>query len=93
MVRIVCDFCQDCYRYGDGCTGSESFPEDCCMTSRENILGMMSDEEFYEMLDDIVSNMAPEEIIEIPGVREILSQHFDKQICDRWLVEYLERYL
>lgn len=92
MVRIVCDFCRCCERYGNGCIGASSFPDNCIMASPEKLCSMMSDDEFYNILDDIVYDLSTDELMAIPGIRDILADHFTAQINNIWADRYLLRF-
>ena len=44
----------------------------------------ISDENFYELLGDILSEMNVCQLIDIPGIYEILSEYFNNEVLERY---------
>ena len=44
----------------------------------------MTQEEFDEILEDILEGMYAAELIDVPGIYEILSEYFNNEILEEW---------
>lgn len=48
-------------------------------------ISKMTDEDFDEGLQQIINeNCCAEDLLKIPGIYEILSEHFNNEILERW---------
>lgn len=93
MSNRICEFCADCWRYDDGdCKGSIVFPETCEMTLPETVYEYMGDYEKEDIIDEILSDLSMGDILEIPGIREVLEKHFHGEIKRRWYEQYMVNY-
>lgn len=51
----------------------------------------MTDSDFDNYLIDIINknySVAPASIIQIPGIYEILSEHFNNEVLERWEADH-----
>jgi hypothetical protein len=93
MSKRICEFCADCYQYDDGeCEGSIDFPEKCEMTSPETVFEYMDDYEKEDIIDEILYNLSTGDLLEVPGIMEILEHHFNDEIKRLWHERFMANY-
>ena len=44
----------------------------------------MTQEEFYDILQDLVSACSASTLLSIPGIYEVLCEHFNNEVIERW---------
>jgi rubrerythrin len=44
----------------------------------------MTDDEFTKCLEDILSETSTGELLSIPGIYEIVSEHFNNEVLEKW---------
>ena len=47
----------------------------------------MTDEEFTKRLFGEISNLSPDQLLEFPGIHEILSEHLHEAIVTQWTIQ------
>ena len=44
----------------------------------------MTDEEFDSILEEVLNEYRGNQLLDIPGVYEIMSEHFNNEVLSRW---------
>ena len=54
------------------------------MTTRETTYEALTNEKFDELLAEIMNESPASHLLDIPGVYEAVSEHFNNEVLERW---------